>query len=371
MKTSHAGRPALQPSRGSPAAAGFRMPAEWERHRATWLVWPHNREDWDVKMPAAEWCYVEIVRLLLDGEAVSILFQDRTVERRACSRLRQAGVDPDRVERYRVATNRSWIRDSGPLFLVREVRARRTQVAISDWRFNGWARYRAWQRDNLVPRRIAAGTANFVVEPAMSPEQCEAALRNGLLLGEDISADAAAFGEMGIANTSSASVIAHKLTGADLASLVGPGTGLDAPGLARKTAVLARAAARTAPRLGPGDALREYGGFEIVMMAGAMIGAARTGSVVLVDGFIASVAALAAAGLAPDLRDYLVFAHRSAEPGHRVVLDALGARPLLELDMRLGEGTGALLAWPLLRCAAATLSEMASFESAGVSGPRE
>ena len=222
----------------------------------------------------------------------------------------------------------------------------------------------------LVPRRIAAGTANFVVGPAMSPEQCEAALRNGLLLGEDISADAAAFGEMGIANTSSASMIAHKLTGADLDSLVGPGTGLDAPGLARKTAVLARAAARTAPRLDPGDALREYGGFEIVMMAGAMIGAARTGSVVLVDGFIASVAALAAAGLAPGLGDYLVFAPRSAEPGHRAVLDALGARPLLELDMRLGEGTGALLAWPLLRCAAATLSEMASFESAGVSGPR-
>ena len=221
----------------------------------------------------------------------------------------------------------------------------------------------------LVPRRIAAGTANFAAGPAMSPEQCDAALRNGLLLGEDISADAAAFGEMGIANTSSASVIAHKLTGADLDALVGPGTGLDAQGLARKTAVLARAAARTAPRLAPGDALREYGGFEIVMMAGAMIGAARTGSVVLVDGFIASVAALAAAGLAPGLSDYLVFAHRSAEPGHRVVLDALGARPLLELDMRLGEGTGALLAWPLLRCAAATLSEMASFESAGVSGP--
>ena len=221
----------------------------------------------------------------------------------------------------------------------------------------------------LVPRRIAAGTANFAAGPAMSPEQCDAALRNGLLLGEDISADAAAFGEMGIANTSSASVIAHKLTGTDLDALVGPGTGLDAQGLARKTAVLARAAARTAPRLAPGDALREYGGFEIVMMAGAMIGAARTGSVVLVDGFIASVAALAAAGLAPGLSDYLVFAHRSAEPGHRVVLDALGARPLLELDMRLGEGTGALLAWPLLRCAAATLSEMASFESAGVSGP--
>ena len=223
----------------------------------------------------------------------------------------------------------------------------------------------------LVPRRIAAGTRNFAAGPAMTPEQCEAALREGLVLGEDISADAAAFGEMGIANTSSASLLAHKLTGAELGALVGRGTGLDARGLERKGAVLARAAARTAPRLDPKEALCEYGGFEIVMMAGAMIGAARTGAVVLVDGFIASVAAMAALGLAPGLRDYLVFAHRSAEPGHQVVLDALDFRPLLDLGMRLGEGTGALLAWPLLRCAAAMLSEMASFESAGVSGPEE
>ena len=99
----------------------------------------------------------------------------------------------------------------------------------------------------------------------------------------------------------------------------------------------------------PRAVLREYGGFETAMMAGAMIGAARTGAVVLVDGFIASAAALAAAGLAPALRDYLVFAHRSAEPGHRAVLDAFGARPLLDLEMRLGEGTGALLAWPIPR----------------------
>ena len=223
----------------------------------------------------------------------------------------------------------------------------------------------------VVPRRVAAGTRNFAREPAMSSKQCEAALREGLVLGEDVSADAAAFGEMGIANTSSASLLAHKLTGAALDTLVGPGTGLDEGGLAHKRSVLARAAARTAPRLDPGDALREYGGFEIVMMAGAMIGAARTGAVVLVDGFIASVAALAALGLAPELRDYLVFAHRSAEPGHRVVLEALDARPLLDLNMRLGEGTGALLAWPLLQCAAAMLSDMASFESAGVSGPRD
>ena len=221
----------------------------------------------------------------------------------------------------------------------------------------------------LVSRRIAAGTRNFAVEPAMTEEQCDAALRAGDELGEDVAADAAAFGEMGIANTSSASLVAHKLTGIGLDALIGRGTGLDDGGLARKHAILARAAARTAPRLDARRALREYGGFEVVMMAGAMIGAARDGTVVLVDGFIAGAAALAAVELAPALQDYLVFAHRSAEPGHRAVLDALGAQPLLDLDMRLGEGTGALLAWPVLKCAAAMMTEMASFESAGVSGP--
>ena len=224
----------------------------------------------------------------------------------------------------------------------------------------------------LVSRRIAPGTRNFAVEPAMTAEQCDAALRAGDGLGEDAEdrVDAAAFGEMGIANTSSATLIAHKLTGAPLDALTGRGTGLDDDGLAHKLRVLARAAARTANRLDAHDALREYGGFEIAMMAGAMIGAARAGAVVIVDGFIASAAALAAVRLAPALRDYLVFAHRSAEPGHAAVLDALEARPILDLGMRLGEGTGALLAWPVLRCAAAMLSDMASFESAGVSGPQ-
>ena len=145
--------------------------------------------------------------------------------------------------------------------------------------------------------------------------------------------------------------------------------GLDDAGLARKHTILERAAARTEGRLDAASALREYGGFEMVMMAGAMAGAARAGAVVLVDGFIAGVAALAAVRMTPALRDYLVFAHRSAEHGHGAVLAALDARPLLDLELRLGEGTGALLAWPVLRCAAAMLSEMASFESAGVSGP--
>ena len=261
----------------------------------------------------------------------------------------------------------------------------------------------------LVSRRIAPGTRNFAVEPAMTREQCDDALRAGIEIGagagtrvaaetgdgatggtgahagggngngagaenengvgHGAKVDAAAFGEMGIANTSSATLIAHKLTGAPLDTLTGRGTGLDDDGLARKVRVLARAAGRTANRLEPADALREYGGFEIVMMAGAMIGAARARAVVIVDGFIASTSALAAVRLAPALGDYLVFAHRSAEPGHELVLDALDAGPLLGLGMRLGEGTGAILAWPIVRSAAAMLSDMASFESAGVSGP--
>lgn len=223
----------------------------------------------------------------------------------------------------------------------------------------------------LESRRVAAGTRNVVAEAAMTPEQFDVALGSGCEIGENVTAEAAAFGEMGIANTSSASLIVHKLTGIKLDTLTGRGTGLDATGLAHKHTVLARAAARTPPRLDARGALREYGGFEVVMMVGALIGAARVGAVVLVDGFIASAAALAAVELAPSLREYLVFAHRSAEPGHCVVLEALAARPVLDLELRLGEGTGALLAWPILQCAAAMLSDMATFEGAGVSGARE
>ena len=171
----------------------------------------------------------------------------------------------------------------------------------------------------LVSLRIAAGTRNFAVEPAMSGEQCDEALRAGHDLGAGIAADAAAFGEMGIANTSSASLIAHKLTGAGLDALIGRGTGLDDEGLAHKRAVLERAARRTGERLDARAALREYGGFEIAMMAGAMIGAARSGAIVLVDGFIAGAAALAAAGLAPALRGLprLRASLRRAGPPHR------------------------------------------------------
>lgn len=221
----------------------------------------------------------------------------------------------------------------------------------------------------LIVRRMGPGTANFRHGPAMTGATCAAALAAGAEIARDAPGEAFAAGEMGIANTAAAALLAHRLTGIGLAALVGRGTGLDDAGLAHKRAVLEAASARVPGRLAPEAALAEFGGFEIAMMAGAMMAAAGQGRVVLVDGFIATAAALAALALEPGIRPALVFCHRSAEAGHGALLDWLGARALLDLEMRLGEGTGALMAWPLLRAAAAMLRDMASFESAGVSGP--
>ncbi|MBN2905095.1 MAG: nicotinate-nucleotide--dimethylbenzimidazole phosphoribosyltransferase [Rhodobacteraceae bacterium] len=220
----------------------------------------------------------------------------------------------------------------------------------------------------LIERRIGAGTASFLTGPAMTADQCAAALQAGRALGADGDWDAVAFGEMGIANTATAAALGHKLTGIGLDVLVGRGTGLDDAGVAHKRAVLERAAARTGD-LSPQAALAEYGGFEIAMMAGAMLGAAAARRVVIVDGFIATAAALAAVRMVPEARAAMVFAHRSQEQGHGALLDALDARALLDLGLRLGEGTGALLAWPLLKAAADMLNRMASFDEAGVDGP--
>ncbi len=222
---------------------------------------------------------------------------------------------------------------------------------------------------NLIDRRLGAGCANSAEGPAMDDAQVRQALANGAELITASDADALCFGDMGIGNSSAAALVLAKLLGLDAAELAGRGTGLDDAGLAHKRAVLARAAARTPQNLGATEALREYGGFEIATMAGAMCAAARARRLVLVDGFIATSAAAVALDLEPGLRDAFVFAHRSAEAGHAAVLEHLGARPLLDLDLRLGEGTGALLAWPLVKAAAAMLTEMASFDSAGVSGP--
>ena len=221
----------------------------------------------------------------------------------------------------------------------------------------------------LLNRRIAGGTQNAIERAAMTHDQLERALQHGRDLGRALQSDVACFGEMGIGNTSSASLVASKLLNRPIADLVGRGTGLDDDGLTRKRDLLETAAARTGSDLGAEEALCEYGGFEIVMMAGAMIGAAEQGRIVVVDGFIATAAALSARAMNPNCERAFVFAHASAEAGHRVILEALQARPLLDLDMRLGEGTGAVLAFPLIKAAAAMLRDMASFESAGVSGP--
>jgi len=221
----------------------------------------------------------------------------------------------------------------------------------------------------LISRRIAPGTANAIIEPAMTIEQRDQAIAVGQDIGATDQCDAVCFGEMGIGNTSSASLLAHKILGLSLTPLIGRGTGIDDEGLRRKRKLLEQAAARTPEQLFAADALVEYGGFEIAMMAGAMIGAAGAGKIVIVDGFIATAAALVALRYDEKISAHLVYAHVSAEGGHRMILDALDAKPLLDLGMRLGEGTGALLAWPLVKAAAAMLNDMATFDDANVSGP--
>lgn len=225
----------------------------------------------------------------------------------------------------------------------------------------------ALEHSALCSRRIGPGTKNFLVESAMTSDQLNAALHAGVQLGQATPYRFAAFGEMGIGNTSSAAMLAHKLKGYPLEMMVGRGTGLDDEGLQRKLKLLQQASGRVADSLDPLDCLREYGGFEIAMMAGAMIGAASAGRCVIVDGFIATAAMLMAESLRPEVLDYTLFSHQSAEPGHIVMLQGLGESALLDLGLRLGEGTGALLAWPIIQCAVRMLSDMASFESGGVS----
>ena len=201
----------------------------------------------------------------------------------------------------------------------------------------------------------------------MSPAQAVQALHAGMAVVQGLPGNVIALGEMGIANTSAAALLLARLAGLSLGDVVGRGTGLDDAQLAHKQAVLTRALARHADVREPLAVLAALGGFEIAMMAGAMLQAASERRVVLVDGFIAGAAALVARALVPQVQDYLVFCHRSAERGHHLLLAHLQAVPLLDLDMRLGEGTGALLAWPLLQSASLFLAEMASFGSAGVS----
>ena len=222
----------------------------------------------------------------------------------------------------------------------------------------------------LVRARIASGTRDLSTGPAMTRDEASAAID----VGRDVAlglirdgADLVALGEMGIGNTTAASAIVAAITGLPAARVTGRGTGVDDPGLERKVAVIETAL--TFHRLDPGDPLgilAAVGGLEIAGLVGAMLAAAAARIPVVLDGFITGAAALVAAGLAPNLPDRLIAAHRSVEPGHAIVLDRLRATPILQLDLRLGEGSGAALAIPIVRAAARICGEMATFDEAGV-----
>jgi nicotinate-nucleotide--dimethylbenzimidazole phosphoribosyltransferase len=221
----------------------------------------------------------------------------------------------------------------------------------------------------LIVTKIAYGTQSFIHGAAMSRGEAYRALEAGRRIAHDTCASGCnliAFGEMGIGNTAAAALLMHHFTGMALADCVGRGTGLDDAGLARKRRLLAQAIA-VAPALAtPIDALAQFGGYEIVMMAGAMLGAAECGATVVVDGFISGAAMLAARAIDPRLIPYAIFSHASAEQGHAAMLSAMSAEPLLSLRMRLGEGTGAALAIPIIIAATKLLNEMATFSSASV-----
>jgi nicotinate-nucleotide--dimethylbenzimidazole phosphoribosyltransferase len=222
----------------------------------------------------------------------------------------------------------------------------------------------------LIDAKIGFGTHNYLHEPAMSPESCAKAVARGADIVASIAdkgCNVIGFGEMGISNTSSSAIIMSLLTGFSLEECTGRGAGLDDEGLARKRALLAQAIRRHETARSPLDVLATFGGFEIAMMVGAYLEAAARRMVILVDGFIASAAFLVAAKLHPDVKSYAIFTHQSDEQGHERLLQHFGAEPLLRLDMRLGEGTGVALAYPLVQAAVNFMNEMASFEAAGVS----
>ena len=222
----------------------------------------------------------------------------------------------------------------------------------------------------LRVRKVAAGTQAASTGPAMTAAQGAQALENGMDVVRGLPGNALLLGEMGIGNTSVASLLLARLCGVSLEDCTGAGTGLDAGGVARKRAVLAQALAANEGAVNPLDALAALGGFEVATLVGAVLQASSERRVIVVDGFITSAAVLVAARLQPHVLQRCVFAHGSAEPGHAHMLAHLlpgqQPQPLLDLGLRLGEGSGAALAWPLLQSACAVLREMASFEAAGV-----
>lgn len=228
------------------------------------------------------------------------------------------------------------------------------------------------QAEGLVARRVAAGTRNFCREPAMSEGEVHAAIQAGIAMADEAAADGCNLlgcGEMGIGNSTTAGALAAALTGLPPSKVIGRGAGADDACLARKVSAVERALALHAGRLSkPLEMLASVGGLEIAAICGFCLGAAANRRPVLTDGFIATAGAALATRFHPAVKDYLFAAHRSVEPGHAQLLALIGRRALLDLDMRLGEGTGAALAMTLVQSAAAAFTGMATFASAGVAG---
>ncbi len=224
----------------------------------------------------------------------------------------------------------------------------------------------------LVQCKVAPGTRDFTTGPAMTRQECLTALENGVRLARTAWEDGMktlCTGEMGIANTTPATALFCAYLGLEPEAITGPGTGLNAEGIRHKIRVIERALALHAPVVATGDPidiLACLGGFEIATLAGMILGGASLGMALVIDGFISSSAFAAARAIHPAVAEYAFFAHASAEPGFAAVMDGLGAAPLLNLGMRLGEGTGAAMAVFILRCAANIYNDMATFDSAGV-----
>ncbi|MGZ8159837.1 MAG: nicotinate-nucleotide--dimethylbenzimidazole phosphoribosyltransferase [Methylobacter sp.] len=221
----------------------------------------------------------------------------------------------------------------------------------------------------LIDAKIGKGTQNFLTDPAMTAEECSKALQAGadqVLRQYELGCNCIGFGEMGIGNSSSAALLMHRLTGLSLVRCVGRGTGLNDAQLQHKSIVLQRSLNLHKAATEPLDVLATFGGFEIAMMVGAYLKAAELGMLILVDGFIAGTALLVAHKLHPQVLDYCVFSHVSSEQGHQALLHQFNAKPLLNLELRLGEGSGIALAYPLVQSAVVFLNEMATFAAAGV-----
>lgn len=223
---------------------------------------------------------------------------------------------------------------------------------------------------DLIHAKIDHGTKSYLNEPAMTTAQCNAAIEKGGVIVQEIftaGCNVIGFGEMGIGNTSSAAIIMSLLCNLPLEECIGRGTGLNDAGLEKKKAILKQAIANHSFDNTPFNVLTTFGGFEIAMMCGAMLKAAELKMIILIDGFIATAALLVAKGINKQVPDYCIFCHQSGEQGHALMLEHLKAAPLLHLGMRLGEGTGAAVAYPIIQAAVNFLNQMASFESAGVS----